>query len=152
MLVAKLITYAIAGLGFAAASAALVLAMSLPWLAAKGIDVSLTDNRIPAALAGSGASMVIFAIVGVGVGALVRNQVAAVVGALVYLTVVEGLISGLPWISDYHRYFPGGASAALEMKPQPDLLAAWQGGLLLAAYGAAFAVLGVLVTVRRDVA
>ncbi len=75
------------------------IAIAVPWLSAKHIDVTLTENGIPRTLAGSLAGLAIYTVVGVAIGALVRNQVAAIVGALVYLLVVESLLSALPKVS-----------------------------------------------------
>jgi hypothetical protein len=47
---------------------------------------------------------------------------------------------------------PGGALEALTATFQgPDLLEAWQGGLLLLGYGLLAALVGTLLAVRRDV-
>jgi ABC-2 type transport system permease protein len=154
VVIAKLITYTLVGLAYSVLCAVLVVAMAKPWLAAKGIPVSLTDNRIPLVLLAAVVAVAIYGIVGVGIGALVRNQVAAVVLTLAFLFVVEPLIGNIPWVRDHvYKFLPGGAAAALTQTTQPNatLLEPWQGGLLLAGYGIAFAVLGALTTVRRDV-
>ena len=89
---------------------------------------------------------------GVGIGALVKNQVGAIVAALVYLFVVEGLIRSIPATSGAYKWLPGGALEAMTATFQgPDLLGAWQGGLLLVGYGLVAALLGTLLAVRRDV-
>ena len=60
--------------------------------------------------------------------------------------------SSISAISAVYKWLPGGASSALTAVTQgPHLLNQWQGGLLLLAYGLAFAVLGTLLAVRRDV-
>jgi ABC-2 type transport system permease protein len=151
---AKLITYALLGLAYSVLCALLLIAMALPWLAAKHVPVSLTANRIPLVLLAAILVVAIFGIVGVGVGALVRNQVAAVVLTLAFLNVVEPLVAAIPWVRDHvYKFLPGGAGAALTQATQPNatLLAPWQGGLLLVGYGIGFAVLGALTTIRRDV-
>jgi ABC-2 type transport system permease protein len=100
----------------------------------------------------------IYGIFGVGLGALLRNQVAAVVGLVIYLFVAEPILSSIPKVRAAYPYLPGGAASALTQTTDPDatpggytLLHAWQGGVLLLAYGIVFAVLGSLLTVRRDV-
>jgi ABC-2 type transport system permease protein len=153
VVIAKLVTYALAGIGYGAAVVVFAIALALPWLAAKDVDISLADNGIPGAMAGTVAGVAVYAVLGVGVGALVRNQIAAVVGSLVYLFVIEAFASSLPTIRDYYKYFPGGANASLTGASQPrtTLLEPWQGGLLLVAYGVVFAVAGTRLAVRRDV-
>lgn len=153
VVVSKLLTYAIAGVGYGIAVVLLAIAIAVPWLSAKGIDLSLTGNGIPGTLAGVVAGVAVYSLLGVGVGALVRNQIAAVVGALVYLFVVEGFVSALPTVRDYYKFFPGGANTALVGAQQPnvELLEPWQGGLLLVAYGVVFATAGTWIAIRRDV-
>jgi ABC-2 type transport system permease protein len=153
VVISKLVTYALTGVGYGVAVVLLAIAIALPWLSAKDIDISLTENGVPGTLFGVIAGVAVYALLGVGVGALIRNQIAAIVSALVYLFVVEGFVSALPTIRDYYKYFPGGANNALVGAQQPNvtLLEPWQGGLLLVAYGVVFAVAGTWIAVRRDV-
>lgn len=153
VIVAKLVTYLVAGVGYGIATIAVAIAIALPWLAAKDVDVSLGANGIPGTLTGVVVGVAVYALLGVGLGALIRNQIAAIVGSLVYLFVVEGFVSVLPTIRDYFKYFPGGANSALTGATQPGvtLLEPYQGGLLLVAYGLLFALLGTWLAVRRDV-
>ncbi|HWM02506.1 MAG TPA: hypothetical protein VNP92_09235 [Actinophytocola sp.] len=153
VVIAKLVTYALVGIGYGILVALFSIALALPWLSAKDIDLSLADNGIPGTIAGTIAGIAVYSVLGVGVGALIRNQIAAVVGSLVYLYVIEAFVSALPTIRDYYQYLPGGANAALTGATQPGtpLLEPWQGGLLLVAYGVVFAVAGTWFAVRRDV-
>jgi ABC-2 type transport system permease protein len=151
--IAKLVTYAIAGIAYGVATILLTLAIALPWLSAKDIDVSLGANGVPGVLVGVGAAVAVYALLGVGLGALLRNQIAAVVGALVYLFVVEQILSAVPVVRDAYPWLPGGANSALTgtFIPNVNLLEPYQGGLLLVAYGLVFAILGTQLAVRRDV-
>lgn len=153
VVIAKLVTYALAGIGYGVVVVAFAIALALPWLAAKDIDISLLDNGIPGAMIGTVVGIAVYSMLGVGVGALVRNQIAAVVGSLVYLFVVEAFAGSLPTVRDYYKYLPGGANSALTGASQPGttLLEPWQGGLLLVAYGVVFATAGTWFAVRRDV-
>ncbi len=153
VVIAKLVTYALAGIGYGVVVVGFAIALALPWLGAKDIDLSLSGNGIPGALAGTVAGVAVYAVLGVGVGALVRNQIAAIVGSLVYLFVVEAFAASLPTIRDYYKYLPGGANAALTGTSQPGttLLEPWQGGVLLVAYGVVFALAGSWLAIRRDV-
>jgi ABC-2 type transport system permease protein len=103
-------------------------------------------------VAGALAALVVYTVIGVGVGALLRNQVDAIVGALVYLFVVEQVIQAIPAINDIYKWLPGGAlSAMTSTLNEVELLEPWQGGLLLLGYGLVAAFLGTLFAVRRDV-
>jgi ABC-2 type transport system permease protein len=95
------------------------------------------------------ASMTIFAVVGVGVGSLIRNQTAAVVVALIWLLVVDNLL--VSFAHDIGKWTPLGATAALAGASNHGLLPMWAGAALFVAYGLAFAVGGTRFTMRRDV-
>jgi ABC-2 type transport system permease protein len=150
---AKLVTYALVGSAFAVACLVVVALIAVPWLAAKDIDVTLIGDGLPGTYAGVVADTALFALVGVGLGAMLRNQVATVVGLLVYRFVAEPIVTSIPALSDWTIYLPGSASAALTQVSlsTQDYLEAWQGGLVLAGYGVVLALLGTAVVVRRDV-
>jgi ABC-type transport system involved in multi-copper enzyme maturation permease subunit len=95
----------------------------------------------------------IFAVVGVGVGVLLRSQVAAVVATLAYLFVVEPLFSVIPVIKEAYPYLPAAAGTALTgvSRNGVTLLPNWEGGLVLLGWGLLFAALGWMLTVRRDI-
>jgi len=156
---AKLVVYLVYGLLLGLVVVGLVVAVGTPWLNSKGFDISLTEETTLRVVVGSVAVVAIFGIIGVGVGALVRNQVAAVVGLVLYLFLVENILSIIPGVQKAYPYLPGGAVTALSQTADtgdqlPDgvsLLEPWQGGLLLVAYGLVFALLGSWLAVRRDV-
>jgi ABC-2 type transport system permease protein len=153
VVIAKLIAYALTGIGYGVVTIVVASAIALPWISAKNIDISLGSNGIPGVLIGVVASVAVYAVLGVGLGALIRNQIAAIVGSLVYLFVVEAFAANLPKVRDYYRWFPGGANSALTGNYQQNaqLLHPYQGGLLLVAYGLVFAILGTWLAMRRDV-
>jgi len=151
VVVAKLLAYALVAVPLALV--VLVVNVIVVWLYAggRGAAPSLTADNLEV-LATSGLALVIYAMIGVGIGALVRNQVGAIVGGLVYLFVVEGLIRSIPATSGAYKWMPGGALEAMTATFEgPDLLGAWQGGLLLVGYGLLAALLGTMLAVRRDV-
>lgn len=152
VVVAKLLTYALAGAAYAIACIVVVTAIAWPWLTARGIDPTLTGNGIPATLAGVVAAVTAFALLGVGLGALLRDQVAAVVGLLVYLFVAEPIVTRIPALHDWTVYLPGPSAGALTQITliDQDFLQPWQGGLVLASYGLLIATAGVWRTCRSD--
>jgi ABC-type transport system involved in multi-copper enzyme maturation permease subunit len=118
---------------------------------ARGGSLSWTAGHL-GVLVRSGLALVVYALIGVGLGALFRNQVGAIVGSLVYLFVVEPIIRQIPATAGFYKWLPGGALEAMTATFRgPDLLTAWQGGVLLLGYGLLAAVLGTLLAVRRDV-
>jgi ABC-2 type transport system permease protein len=151
VVVAKLVAYALVAVPFALVLLAVnVLVVSL-YAGARGAAPSLTGDNLEV-LGTSGLALVIYALMGVGIGALLRNQVGAIVGGLVYLFVVEPVIRSIPATSGAYKWMPGGGLEAMTATFQgPDLLGAWEGGLLLVGYGLLAALLGTLLAVRRDV-
>ena len=98
----------------------------------------------------------LFAALGVGIGAVVRNQVGAIIGALVYVFVLEPLTQLIPKANDvFAKYGLGGVSSAVSgmgsEDPDIDLLSQLAGGLLFAGYVAVFIGIGLLLMQRRDV-
>jgi ABC-2 type transport system permease protein len=153
VLLAKLVTYALAGVGYAVICAAEGAAIALPWLSGKGIHVSLTGASIPAVLATVVVTVVIYSLIGTGLGAVLRDQVVAVVALLVYLFAIEPIVMRIPGLASVAIYLPGPAGNALSRTHQAALsyLPPWQGGILLALYAGAAVAAGMWLTVRRDV-
>ncbi|WP_369134562.1 ABC transporter permease [Modestobacter sp. I12A-02662] len=151
VVVAKLAAYAVAAVPFALAVVAVTLLVVVLHGGARGGELSWTAGNMEVLLR-SGLAIVVYAIIGVGVGALLRNQVGAIVGAPVYLFVVEPVIRSIPATAPAYKWMPGGALEAMTATSQgPDLLQAWQGALVLLGYGLLAAVLGTAFAVRRDV-
>jgi hypothetical protein len=95
-----------------------------------------------------------YSVIGVGIGALLRNQVVAVVGVLVWMTAVEFTV--VPSFPAVGRWLPLGTTVSLfdlgpSMGLDGKLLSATAAALVLVAYTAAAVVLALRVTPRRDV-
>ncbi len=153
VIAAKLLVAAGVGLLYGIACVAVAVAITVPWLAAKGVTIHWAADGLAVVMAGAVGVVAIFAIVGVGVGVLFRNQIAAVITTLAYLFVVEPLVAVIPVIKEGYPYLPGAAANALTgvARNQALLLRNWQGGLLLLGWGLLFAAVGWVVTIRRDI-
>jgi ABC-2 type transport system permease protein len=147
---AKLAAAAVTGLAMSLASSAAVLAVGLPWLRAKGIEVAVADPGVAARVAGLAAAVALYAVLGTGLGALLRNQVAAVVvGLLWWSQGVERVLTGILHQPGLERWLPMGAASALTA-PGDGTLPMWAGALVFAAYGLGLALLGGRLVARRD--
>jgi ABC-2 type transport system permease protein len=98
----------------------------------------------------------LYAALGVGVGALVRNQVGAIVGSLVYLFVLENLLTiAKPLRDPVAKYGFGGVGNGLTGTGDPTAehppLDQVPAGLLLAGYCAIFLVIGIALMKKRDI-
>jgi ABC-2 type transport system permease protein len=148
VLAAKLAIGALVGIVFGLLAEGLMIADATIAFAARGIDNQLTGGDYLQLLAGGAAAAALWAAAGVGIGALVRNQVAALVGLCAWMFVVESVSES--FVPGFGRLLPGGAGIALA--GHRDDLPAAVGALLLLLYAAAAAAAGWRSTLRRDIA
>ena len=107
VVVAKLVAYALAAAPFAVLVMAVNYVVVAVYAGARGAAPSLTADNLEV-LGMSGLALVIYALIGVGLGALLRNQVGAIVGGLVDLFVVDTVIRSIPATSGAYKWMPGG--------------------------------------------
>lgn len=134
-------------------------------LAVFGLDTALGSSDTWAMFGRIAIALILWTIVGLGVGTLVRNQVAAIVIVLAFTQFVEPIarIAGnfVDGLGEVTLYLPGAASDALvgfsifgTMGSDPNVTAGiewWVGGLVLAGYALVLLILGHFVSWRRDV-
>jgi ABC-2 type transport system permease protein len=150
---AKILVGAVLGVLLAALSIAVSLVAASFW-----IDLDLARGEwevVGRIIYGSAA----WAVLGVGLGALLQSQVGAIVTSLVWFLVVEPLL-GLP-LDDVVDYLPGSAldrlvgvdtsGDAAGGLPTQHAYSLGAAALLVGAYTAGLAVLGTLSALRRDV-
>jgi ABC-2 type transport system permease protein len=146
---AKVITSLLMGFLFGLAAIVLSFGVGYAILRIRGIPLELTTSHVVWLLVGTPTMTAAWAALGVGLGAIVRNQVFAVIGLIVWAMVVDNLLRGL--IPSIGGYTPVGASAALVADPADYVLTASAGALLLIGYVAACVAGGSLAVARRDV-
>jgi ABC-2 type transport system permease protein len=101
-------------------------------------------------------AVALWTLIGLGIGTLIRNQVAAILVAVAFAFLVEPLVTialDAAGLDSVGRFLPGSASSAMTSPASTTLhlLPWWGGALVLLAYAVAFAAVGVAFTVRRDV-
>jgi ABC-type transport system involved in multi-copper enzyme maturation permease subunit len=111
-------------------------------------------NTMIAAIVGGA----VLGVIGVSIGTLIRNQMLAIVGALVYLFVIDPLLLAL-W-PDAGKFLPSGlitAMLAIDISA-PELgfdtsnyLPPLTATLVLLGYGAVFASIAIATSLRRDI-
>ena len=147
-LAAQAIAYALAGVALAAATWALQLAVGLPLLSSDGSPAP-AGGELAGIIPREVLATALLGVLGVGLGALVRNQAGAIVVALVGVLFVEPTLAALVPKTD--GYGPIGAAAALAGHAGDDVPSHFVGGLVLAAWAAGLCAAGTIVTERRDV-
>jgi ABC-2 type transport system permease protein len=149
---AQVLACALGGLAIGLGISAITAAIAIPWLAAKDAPMPAAGDLLQV-FVGSGVYAGLAAAFGVGLGALLRNQVGAIIGALGWLFLVEPLLGIIPGFDDViTKWFPSGAAnATAGTASSDDALGQVPAGLLLAAYAAAFVAAGIIMVRRRDV-
>lgn len=100
----------------------------------------------------------VLGVIGVAIGTLIRNQMLAIVGALVYLFIIDPLLLAL--VPDAGKFLPSGlitAMLSIDISA-PELgfdttnyLPALSATLVLLGYGAVFAFVAIATSLRRDI-
>jgi ABC-2 type transport system permease protein len=153
VMAAQALACAVAGAVVGVAIAALTAAIALPWLAAKDA-ASLSTGQLVGLFGGGVLYTALAAALGAGMGAVLRNQVVAIVLVLVLLFVVDPAIAAL--VEGYDRYSLSGLEAALiggtaEESRADELPPFWLAALLWAAYTAVLVGAATVLTSRRDI-
>ena len=130
-------------------------------LAIMGEPTLLGDSTIQRTLVLSVVALTLWALVGVGFGSVLTNQVAAIVVLLAFTQFVEPLLRLLLAQFDateaISKFLPGAAGEAIAgsslyvSSGLAELLNAWQGTLTLLGYAVVLVVIGRLTTFRRDI-
>jgi ABC-2 type transport system permease protein len=145
----KAVTLAAAGALLATLAQAAMLGLALLLLQSKGVQATVGTSDL-VAMGGLVAASALWAMIGVAVGAVVRYQVPAVVGALIWVLVVENLGAGL--LGEAGSYLPGQAAHALASASQAGtLLAPAIGALVLGGYALLAMVAATVRMTRADV-
>ncbi len=146
---AKYAASLLAGIVFALIGQGLTLAIGLGILSGRGIHRSLSWASIVQLGLGTLAAAALWGGIGVGVGAVVRNHIGAVIGVLVWVFVVENVLFG--FVPSVGRFTPGRAQDALTGMSADHLLPAAAGGLVLLAWSLGLLAAGLVATRARDV-
>ncbi len=151
VMVAKMLVHAVLGLVFALVCFALTVTLATVLLRLKE-HASISTTTILQIGGGTLLAFAFYGLVGVALGALIRNQIAAILIALVWVMLVEALI--VAFLPKVGKWLPGGAAngvlQANSFTGEP-YLPVWQSALVLLGYGVLFAVLAARTTLRRDI-
>lgn len=164
-LVAKLVVGIVLGVVYGVVGVVASAGPGAGLLAGFGLDTELGSSDTWALFGRMVLAYILWVFVGIGVGTLVRNQVGAVVGVIVFTQFIEPVVrfaaSLVEGLAEVVRYLPGAAgdalvgatlfSSALTGGAASEPLEWWAGGVVLLAYAAVFLVIGYFASWRRDV-
>lgn len=164
VLAAKVATQLIMGMLYGIAALASAVLASAFFLAHAGFNTGLGDSAMWLMFLRAVVAMGIWAVIGVGIGILVRNQAAAIVIVIVFTQFIEpmarmaGAFNDL--VGNIVGYLPGAASdsftgasfySAITAAGGYDGLSWWAGGLVLLGYALLVLIVGWLTRWRADV-
>jgi ABC-2 type transport system permease protein len=146
---AKIVAGAVVGTIFGLVAVGVALGVATAALTARGIAITLDGGDYALMPLGGIAAAALWGPLGLGLGALLRNQVATLVAIFLWLFFIENLL--IDFVPDVGGFAPGAAAAAMTGLDPETLLAPAVGALLLALYAVAAAAAGTIATLRRDV-
>ena len=151
VIAAKLVVVAGAAAAFAVVASVVGAGFGAIWFAANGTALTVGAGALALLVGKIALVAMAWSMIGLGVGSAVGHQVAAIVGSLIYLLVVEDLIGAL--LPGVAKFLPSNAadSAVGMWASDANLLAPALGALLLAAWVAVFVVAGASRLQHRDI-
>jgi len=159
---AKWVMMLLAGAGFGVVALIGTVGVGGAVLAVFDVDTAFDSGDTWALVARSVLAMALWAAIGVGLGAAVPNQVATIVIVIAFTQFVEPILRSVgalaDWVGTVTQWLPGAASDALvgagfyqSIGDGTGSLEWWQGGLVLLGIAIVIALIGWLLTWRRDV-
>ncbi|SDR17895.1 ABC transporter permease [Thermostaphylospora chromogena] len=154
---AKLLAGVVVGVLYGLATLLLTAAVVIPAVMLSGGEVVLFGEGVPRIMLGVLAALTLYVLFGIGLGALIRNQVGAIIGGIVWVFLIEALLANLPPLQTVGKWTPGGAANSLINVRidtgfgEADLLPAWAAAAVLIGYAVIFSLVASQTTVRRDI-
>jgi ABC-2 type transport system permease protein len=159
VVIAKVSGLVVLGALYGAASMVCGIGLGAPIVAARGGSTHLFSDGIPRSAGLAVLAVALWALFGLGIATLIRNQIVALLVSVGVAWIVQPILGLI--ISDalnrpgLAAYLPSEATSAM-LSPSTgssasDLLPWWGGALVMLAYAAVFAAVGAAVTLRRDV-
>jgi ABC-type transport system involved in multi-copper enzyme maturation permease subunit len=153
VLIAKSVALAVAGVLTTVVTLMVAVPVAVALISSRGGEL-VVGVRFWQMMGGGTAVLLVYAVVGVVIGALIRNQVVFVVTALVWMLAVEHMI--IPAHMSVGRWLPVAAAYQLmqlgpSVDPDGRLLSVAASGILLAAYATIVIVLTFRLTPGRDI-
>ena len=154
VLAGKTVAGVLVAIFFAALAFAVIGAVAAVWVSIDGGELQVADADVAARALKTLVGVVLWLLLGVAIGAVVHSQVAALVGTLVWLFLVETLLVGLFSLIDIDsvaEYLPFHALDGADGAGGDNLLDYWPALAVSCAWIAVLGVAGAVRTRRRDI-
>lgn len=148
VVMAKIVIGAIVGLAAGVITSLVCVGAAALLFNLKGVTFPFGDSDVWLSLAGTLVYTTLFAVLGVAVGTMIRNQVLAVALALAWLAIAEHILIG--FVPSVGRWLPAAAGQAIVRTPLDDLLSPLAGALVLALYAVVIVAAGIRFATTRD--
>lgn len=122
-------------------------------LTSKHLQAKLSDPGVLRAVIGAALFLTVVGLLGIGLGALLRNTAAGISSLFGLLFVLPIIVRFLPssWADPINKYLPSSAGEAItHVHPDPAMLAPWTGFGLFCAYAIAVLIAAAVSLRRRD--
>jgi len=122
-------------------------------LTSKHLQAKLSDPGVLRAVIGAALYLTVVGLLGIGLGALLRNTAAGISSLFGLLFVLPIIVRFLPssWADPINKYLPSSAGEAItHVHPDPTMLAPWTGFGLFCAYAIAVLIAAAVSLRRRD--
>jgi ABC-type transport system involved in multi-copper enzyme maturation permease subunit len=156
LITAKLISTALLGLAYALACVILEMAIALPWLSSRHISIDFGSHV--GALLLVVLVLVLYALVGLGVGALIKNQIIAIAVGVAFVLIIDNVVAVIPGVKHAYQFLLSGATDAITTTPGSDnritdvhLLSVGGGVVVMLVWASVTAVLGAGISMNRDI-
>jgi len=151
VMVAKMAAYAVIGGVYGAIGVAFGYLLALALLPLK-THADIPWTAMWQIAGGTVLGCALFAVLGVALGTLIRNQIDAILGVLVWVLIIESLL--VQFLPAVGKWLPGGALSGIVQatgRNDTSYLPVWGASLVLIGWTALFAVVAAATTQRRDV-
>jgi ABC-type transport system involved in multi-copper enzyme maturation permease subunit len=151
---AKAGVYSLVGLAVAVPSTLIAFFAGQAFLSSQHIQISFSHSGVPGAVLGSALYLTLVGLLGLGLGAILRNTAAGIAAFAAIMFVVPPLVSILPasTANAIDPYLPSNAgSAIMKIGHQAHSLSPWAGLAVFAGYAALTIAVAALALRRRDV-
>jgi ABC-type transport system involved in multi-copper enzyme maturation permease subunit len=151
---AKAGVYSVVGLAVAVPSTLIAFFAGQALMSSQHIQISFAHSGVPGAVIGSALYLTLVGLLGLGLGAILRNTAAAISAFAAIMFVIPPLVSILPssTANAIDPYLPSNAgSAIMHIGQQAHSLAPWVGLAVFAGYAVVSIAVAAIMLRRRDV-